>query len=277
MKCTDLQSKLALYSDSFDANNDMSAVKRHLIECPLCRQKHADFREIRSSLQRISRPELPANFKSALKRAVRNELRSTNNSRRSISREVREWLAFGVMPYGVGVAASLLVAFTFISMMYSGAGASGPLSASVRKNAGSGIPLLAANKDPLHTAGLPELSQTDYAFSRADVGGESPSLNPQGALIALTKSLVRGRMKDDEVVVVADVFGDGLAQIAEVVEPSRDRRAVSELQKALDSDPAYAPFVPANLDKRSESVRVILRFQSVDVNTGRKRGKKLGL
>src|SRR5205823_15109887 len=130
-KCTDIQSKLPLYSDSFDVNKDESAVKRHLTKCPLCRQKHADFREIRSSLQRISRPELPANFKSALKRAVRNELRSTNNSRRSISRQMRAWLTLGIMPYGVGVAASLLIAFTFISMMYSGAGASGPLSAAV--------------------------------------------------------------------------------------------------------------------------------------------------
>ncbi len=190
-----------------------------------------------------------------------------------MSRQIREWLALGVMPYGVGAVASLLVAFTFISVMYSGIGVSDPLSASMRKNS-PGAPLLAANKNPFHETILPELSQTDYAFSRADVGGESPSLNPQGALIALTKSLVRGRMKDDEVVVVADVFGDGLAQIAEVVEPSRDRRAVSELQKALDSDPAYAPFVPANLDKRSDNIRVVLRFQSVDVSTTQKHRRR---
>src|SRR5438067_384387 len=119
MKCTDLQSKLPLYSDSFDVNKYESAVERHLIECPLCRQKHADFREIRSSLQRISRPELPANFKRALKRAVRNELRLVDNLPLSISRQMRAWLTLGIMPYGVGVAASLLIAFTFISMMYS--------------------------------------------------------------------------------------------------------------------------------------------------------------
>lgn len=78
-------------------------------------------------------------------------------------------------------------------------------------------------------------------------------------------------MKDDEVVVVADVFGNGLAQIAEVVEPSRNRQAVDALQKALDSDPAYAPFVSSNLDKRSENVRVVLKFQSVNVSTGSSR------
>jgi hypothetical protein len=70
---------------------------------------------------------------------------------------------------------------------------------------------------------------------------------------------------------VADVFGNGLAQIAEVVEPSRDRHAVAELQKALDSDPSYAPFVPASYENRPDSVRVVLRFQSVAVNTYTKR------
>jgi hypothetical protein len=72
-------------------------------------------------------------------------------------------------------------------------------------------------------------------------------------------------MRDDEVVVVADVFGDGLASIAEVVEPSRDKKAVDELQKALQTDPSYAPFVPAEMDQRSNTVRVVLRLQSVNV------------
>jgi hypothetical protein len=74
-------------------------------------------------------------------------------------------------------------------------------------------------------------------------------------------------MRDDEVVVVADVFGNGLAQIAEVVEPSHDQRAVEQLQQALQSDPAFAPFVPATLDQRSNSIRVILKIQNVNVST----------
>jgi hypothetical protein len=84
---------------------------------------------------------------------------------------------------------------------------------------------------------------------------------------------MRGDMKDDEVVVVADVFSNGLAQITEVVEPSRDRRAVGELEKALESDPAYAPFVPTTLEKRPESVRVVLKFQNVNVSTSIKRSR----
>jgi len=83
--------------------------------------------------------------------------------------------------------------------------------------------------------------------------------------------MFRGGMKDDEVVVVADVFGNGLAQVSEVVEPSRDTRAIAELEKALQSDPEFAPFVPASLEDRPDSVRVVLRFQVVNVSTGSKK------
>jgi hypothetical protein len=110
-------------------------------------------------------------------------------------------------------------------------------------------------------------SQLAYAGPRRDVSSESPSVNPQGALVALTSSLVRGEMNDDEVVVVAEVFGNGLAKIDEVVEPSKNRRAVGELEKALKSDPDFAPFVPANLDQRPDSVRVVLKIQNVNVST----------
>jgi hypothetical protein len=104
-----------------------------------------------------------------------------------------------------------------------------------------------------------DLTPTQYAQTRMSVRENRRALIRKGALIALTKSLMRGDMKDEEVVIVADVFGDGLAQIAEVVEPSRDRRAVLELEKALKNSSEYAPFVPANLDGRSETVRVVFQ------------------
>ena len=112
-----------------------------------------------------------------------------------------------------------------------------------------------------------EPAELAYAGPRRSVSSESPSVNPQGALVALTNSLVRGEMNDDEVVVVAEVFGNGLAKIDEVVEPSKNRHAVGELEKALKSDPDFAPFVPADMDQRPDSVRVVLKIQSVNVST----------
>jgi hypothetical protein len=135
--------------------------------------------------------------------------------------------------------------------------------------------VLLANANPEADSGDYELSAPDFDMPRLAISGESPSVNPQGALIALTKSFVRGKMEDDEVVVVAEVFGNGLARIDEVVEPSRNRRAVRELENALKSDPNYAPpFVPAHLDQRSDTVRVVLKIQSVNVDTHLKPERK---
>ena len=94
----------------------------------------------------------------------------------------------------------------------------------------------------------------------------------------MANTLVRGQMKDEEVVVIADVFSDGVAQIAQVVESSRNRKAVDELKRAFDEDAQLSsPFVPAKLENRPESVRVVLRFQSVNVSTGIKKNPKVRL
>ena len=110
-----------------------------------------------------------------------------------------------------------------------------------------------------------DISPIDFANTRLSVAGESPSVNPQGALIALSRSFVRGEMKDEEVVIVADVFGDGLARIAEIVEPQQSDEAILELRKAFQTNPGSSPFVPASMDGRSNSVRVVMKFQTVNV------------
>jgi len=163
------------------------------------------------------------------------------------------------MPSGVGTLASVVIGFAFLWTLFM-------------------IPIEkpAAMPNTISDTRLAILRRSSdasrsYADKRKDVSNESPSINPEGTLVALTNSLVRGDMKDSEVVVVADVFGSGLAQIDEVVEPSHDRHAVDELERALRSDPAFAPFVPAAVDKRPDSVKVIFKIQNVRVNTRIKR------
>lgn len=267
MKCSDIQSNLALHTDGSYDESEVDRVKAHLDSCPLCRQRFAEFREIAVGLRKIRRPEISARLRNSIKQSVRAEKRSSQALWLPFSHDFREWLMMRFMPYSVGVCTSLLVAVTFLTMMFSGMLKPGNVPVPGSR---SDSMLLASNRAP-YESGDVHISPSEYASSRLGYGEESPSINPNGALIALTKSLVRGGMKDDEVVVVADVFGNGLAQIAEVVEPSRDRRAVSELEKALDSDPAYAPFVPTSLENRPESMRVILKFQSVNVNASPKR------
>lgn len=269
MKCSELQLDLAVFADGTLDISRNEAVQAHLDTCPLCRQKASELVELRTDLTRLSRPQVSLALQRRFTEAVRLEARRSRREWLPVPPDVREWLQMRVMPIGVGVMGSLIVGFGFLGMLFSGMFDPVGRETAVRSN--NRPVFLASNRDPYAYLNSEVINPTDYARTRFAVAAESPSVNPQGALVALTRSLVRGSMSDDEVVVVADVFGNGLARVAEVVEPSHDRRAVIELQKALDTDPAFAPFVPAALDERPESVRVVLKFKSVDVTVTEKR------
>lgn len=263
MKCSEIQFELAFYADGSLLQSSAAAVREHLRACPVCRQKYAETVEMRNALRRMRRPAIPAGLSRAIKDSAIGERRRVAKAWVTLPADAREWLELRLLPYGVGVLATVLVGFMFLALLFSNLIDYGQRP--------TGTSLLASNRNPFDNSKIGSLSPEEYAQSRLAFAGESPSVNPNGALIALTKTLIRGDMKDDEVVVVADVFGNGLAQIAEVVEPSRDQRAVEELAKALATDPAYAPFVPTTLENRPESVRVVLRFQSVNVSMNQKR------
>ncbi|HEX6123919.1 MAG TPA: zf-HC2 domain-containing protein [Pyrinomonadaceae bacterium] len=258
-KCEELQFDLPLYTDGSLDVDVRSAIDAHLPECPLCRQKLSEFRDLRLGLKSVPRLTAPDRLVESIRTTIAAQLAPAGRSPvfYLIERQHR-WTEVWLMPFSVSTMATLVLGFTLLSLVLN----SGPIpfnAYSPASNSSSTPVFLATNSD---------LSPDEYAYARLAISGESPSINPRGALVALTKSFVRGEMRDDEVVVVADVFGNGLAQIAEVVEPSHDRRAIEELQRALGSDPSFAPFVPANMDQRSENVRVILKIQNVNVRTG---------
>ena len=257
-KCEELQFDLPLYFDGSLSTDERSAVDAHLPECPLCRQRLSDFESISFSLKSVPRLTAPEDLVGSIRASVAAQLSPIPNppAFRLIDRRTR-WSEIWLMPSMVGAAATVLVGFALLTFILSTPPE--PLIAVYSdKPAAEKTMLLASNYD---------ITPDEYANSRLAVAGESPSINPRGALVALTKSLVRGEMRDDEVVVVADVFGNGLAEISEVVEPSHDRKAVEELQRALQSDPAFAPFVPASVDQRGDTIRVVLKIQNVNVKT----------
>ena len=271
MKCSDLQFNLSLYADGMLGESDAETISNHLDHCPLCRQVYSEMREIRANLRQMRRPEIPIKAVESIKAAVHRETRAGHLV--PVSPGMRDWLQLRLMPYSVGAVASVVIGLSFLSLLFSGSLRNGPFSDAAAN--GDPAVLLASNRHTYNDdVSQSPILQSDYARERLAFASESPSINPQGALIALTRSLVHGGMKNDEMVVVADVFSNGLAQIAEVVEPSRDRRAVGELEKALDSDPSYAPFVPATLENRPDSVRVVLKFQSVNVSTSGTRDRQ---
>ena len=266
MRCSEIQSKLSLYADETLDSLEAVEAADHLSACPLCREQVDDIRRLTADLRRLGRPGIPVGVSNRIRLAVRDELSAGGPT--FLSGASGDWLRMRFLPLGVGVVATLVIGLSFLNMMFLGAQSAGEVIASDR---GRDTRIMIAPGGP---ADADSISATEYARTRVAVAGESPSINPQGALIALTHSLMNGKMGNDEVVVVANVFSNGLAQITEVVEPSRDGQAIDELEKALVSDPENAPFVPAVLDNRSENVRVVLKFQTVDVNTSSTKNKR---
>ena len=76
MKCSELQFNLSLYTDGALSESESASIKVHLEICPLCRQKNSEFRELRSGLERLGRPEIPQSLQDNLKVAFRKELRT---------------------------------------------------------------------------------------------------------------------------------------------------------------------------------------------------------
>jgi hypothetical protein len=64
-------------------------------------------------------------------------------------------------------------------------------------------------------------------------------------------------------VVVATVFSNGAASLSGVVQAPRDRRMLDEFEVALRQD---AAFVPASMDRRPDTMRVVFAVQKVDVH-----------
>ena len=262
MNCENLQFNLSIYADDVLSDQDRTAVDGHLAQCPLCRQKLDDYQSLRQSLRVLPRPELSSMALNSIRNSVAERLTTVETSPIFIlSDGVQDWFKMRFMPYSIAVAASILFAVGLLWSL-----AAGDFSRNVdrlaRYEKNDKETILLANANPkgndLSADGLPPRVLT--------ISDATPTINPAGALVAISQSLMRGNMKDEEVVVVADVFGNGLAQIAEVVEPKNNWQTVNELEKALKTDPDFAPFMPAKTDHRSnETVRVILKIQRVDV------------
>jgi len=246
MRCEEVQNLIAIEADDALREGESVVLNEHLSTCPLCRQERDDMRALTRDLRMMHRPTIASDAVFSIRNAVSDRLGAPKGF--WISEDRRPWFQTWLMPSSLGTVASAVIGIGFMWLL-------------------SLAPVPSPSQPFYPDIDRLEPAQLAYAGPRRGVSSESPSVNPQGALVALTNSLVRGEMNDDEVVVVAEVFGNGLAKIDEVVEPSKNRRAVGELEKALKSDPDFAPFVPADMDQRPDSVRVVLKIQSVNVST----------
>lgn len=262
MNCENLQLNLPLYADDVLKGEESGQIKLHLETCPLCRAKLAEYQSLRNDLLAFAPTQMPNDLLYSVRNAVAVELnRKTQKPlRRFFSTQMREWLQYRLMPYSVGTIASLVLTFSLLLNLLSTKEATQKGVETAQRQANRSPILIASNSAPNFSE-----ESLDYSEINLPIAEESPSINPTGALLAVTKSIVRGKMKDEDVTVVADVFGNGLARIAEVVEAPRDNRAMEDLEHALNETPNNAPFVTAKQDNRSNVVRVILKIQRVDV------------
>ncbi len=260
MKCRDIRNELEHYADGELSTETVDAVELHLDSCPVCRSEAAAIREFRNEMNSLSRTRLSANAFSDLRSVVAAQFATAYGypSFRLVDGGT-DWTKRWMMPTAVGTFATFIFAILLLNLILIPSDVPS-IAFESELNANTGDPLLLASFGQSGNDLL--ITPQQFASSRADFSQESPSLNPAGSLV----DVARSESRDDEVVVVADVYGNGSAEITNVVESPRDRKMLDRLVAALRTDRTATPFVPATMDNRDNIVRVVLKFQNVNVN-----------
>ncbi|MEP6706602.1 MAG: hypothetical protein ABJC05_03740 [Pyrinomonadaceae bacterium] len=260
MSCDEIQVGLSLYDDDALALSTRLACDDHLRLCPVCRAQLAELRSLARNLGRLTRALPPPNLATTISQALATEAGAREREPvRPLAVQIANWLQPRLLPYAVSSFASILL----FSSMFAGLR---PHMVALRE-------AQVANETSKYAAGAPStydinrpISSESYAALRAPYSVESPSLDPRGALAAMTRSLSHGHdvnnTGSDDMIVVADVYSNGNASLASVVYPPRDQRMLDEFQDALRKN---AAFVPASLDGRPDTMRVVFTVQKVDV------------
>ena len=256
LKCNDISTNISLYGDGCLSPEFETALQEHLTICPICRQELSEYREMRSALRSLSRAKLPGALRDSIKKKAVFAARPGMFAFPDLSGFA--WRQ-NLMPLVGSSLSSVIVGFALFSYLLSGVLGEG---SSIAANA----PLQLGGRYSGTAGPLDSVSAADFARQRLAYSAESPSINPQGALAAMTKGLSGSDLRNDEMVVVARVFGNGFAQITDVVEPASDPQAVNDLEQAFEDNRSATPFVPAKLDGRGNDVQVVLKIQNVVVS-----------
>jgi hypothetical protein len=261
MNCDETQESLSLYCDDGLTEEERARTDRHLEVCPVCRAQLADLRVLRVRLATLKRPAAPPDLVPAINYALAAE-KSVQRARRNAPVSeifvdfISDWLQPRVMRYAFSSLASIILfASVFAALRPHMIALHEASTAFEEFTAASGrVPGQYDINEPI--------SPTSYAALRTPFNTESPSLNPKGGIATLNLSAEQNRGDDDDMVVVADVFSNGTASVANVMHAPRDRRMLDDFQAALRNN---AVFVPAALDRRPETMRVVFSIQRVEV------------
>ena len=253
MTCEETRQSLSSYLDDCVSLPTRVAIDEHLDRCPVCRADVVELRSLTRSLKGMTRPVPPDGLAETISDLLTIESAARRAPKPSWSRRVARFVEPRLMPYTVGSFASVIM----FALMFA---ALRPHFVALREAA-----LQGHNVIVLHTPGYDltrPVTPEDFAASRAPFAEQSPSLNPGGALAALTRAYARPHPESDDMVVVADVFSNGAASLADVVHAPRDRRMLDDFESALRQD---AAFVPASMDRRPDTMRVVFSVKKVDI------------
>jgi hypothetical protein len=259
MLCEETKQSLSLYVDDCVSLPTRVAIDEHLDRCPVCRDEMIELRSLRRRLSLLTPPTPPPDLAATISDALAIEAAARRQQADpSLFQRARRFIEPWVMPYSAGSFASVLMFFLMFTALR-------PHFVALREAAASQREVITVEVGgyDLNQPVTPE----DFAASRAPFGIESPSLKPGGALATLTVLYANPHASShadaDDMNVVVNVFSDGTASLADVVHPPRDKRMLDDFESALRQDKA---FVPASIDRRPDTMRVVFTMQKVDVD-----------
>lgn len=257
MSCKETTQTFSSYIDDCVSLPARVAIDEHLDRCPVCRAEVAQLRSLTRSLSSLARPKPPVALADTISDLLTIEAAARQAVKPSFVVRVARFLEPRVMPYTVGSFASVILFFLMFTALR-------PHFVALREaamlNNGGGSGVIMLRSEPGYNIYQPVSSQ-DFADSRAPFGEQSPSLDPSGALAALTRAYSQPRTHryvdgdTDDMIVVTNVFSNGAASLADVVQPPKDKRMLDEFESALRQS---AAFVPASYDRRPDTMRVVI-------------------
>jgi len=268
MSCDAVQYSLSLYVDDGLTSDERDACYQHLEVCPVCRAHVDELRNLRSGLAMLPRPVPPADMVPAINAALVTKAAEQRAQRHATTIDrVNDWALRYLQPRPMRYAFSSLASVFIFTLVFA---ALRPHMIALREATLAFDQIqITTIPDELFVSDLDirkPISPESYAALRTPYNSESPSLNPGGALAMLSwehATHQNGTASQDDMVIVADVFTNGSASLANVVQAPRDRRMLQEVENALRRD---AAFVPASMDRRPETMRVVFSVQRVDVH-----------
>src|SRR5215216_3193309 len=255
MTCEETRQTLSSYLDDCVSLPARVAIDEHLDRCPVCRSEAAELRSLTRSLKMMERPIPPPYLAETISDLLTIEAAARRQAPKPpLGRRIARFLEPRLMPYTVGSFASVIMFFLMFTALR-------PHFVALREAAlqANGVTILNTTEFEYDLYKAEDLARMRFADDR--VSELSPTLNPSGRLVALTRTYAHPHASydadadADDMTVKIDVFSDGRASLADVVRAPRDKRMLEDFESALRQDGA---FVKAEFDRRPDTMRVVI-------------------